>query len=531
MTAASHISTNFSHPRGWATDARIDDLVRTVARQEKPDDTMVVRVAFTGEPLAVVPSCGVEDVAAAAARARSAQPGWEALGFRGRARVLRRFHDLLLARQDEVLDLLQLEAGKARKHAFEEVLGTSNAARYYANTAAHHLRDVRRRGAVPVLTKTIERHPARGLIGFIGPWNYPMILTIADILPAIAAGNAALLKPDSQTPLCALWAVELLREAGMPPELIQVATGRGSVVGSAIVDECDFVQFTGSSKTGREVAARASARLIDCSMELGGKNAMIVLDDVDVEKAVEGAIRACFANAGQLCLSVERAYVHDRVYDEFVERLAERTKQLVMHGQLDWTADMGSLISPAHCEMVAAYVDGAVQRGARIEAGGKARPDIGPAFYEPTVLTGLPETASCAREEIFGPVVAVERVATVEEAISRANDSAYGLSASVWSGSGRRGYRIAAQLQTGMVNVNEGWIATASSIDAPMGGFKASGIGRRNGHHGIAKYAESQTICVQRLAPMAAPPGVSEEKYAAILTTTQRGLRRLPFVK
>jgi succinate-semialdehyde dehydrogenase/glutarate-semialdehyde dehydrogenase len=268
---------------------------------------MVVRVAFTGEPLAVVPSCGVEDVAAAAAHARSAQPGWEALGFRGGARVLRRFHDLLLARQDEVLDLLQLEAGEARKHAFEEVLGTSNAARYYANTATHHLRDVRRRGAVPVLTKTIERHPARGLIGFIGPWNYPMILTIADILPAIAAGNAAILKPDSQTPLCALWAVELLREAGMPPELIQVVTGRGSVVGSAIVDECDFIQFTGSSKTGREVAARASARLIDCSMELGGKNAMIVLDDVDVEKAVEGAIRACFANAGQLCLSVERA--------------------------------------------------------------------------------------------------------------------------------------------------------------------------------------------------------------------------------
>ncbi|QLL07545.1 succinic semialdehyde dehydrogenase [Mycobacterium vicinigordonae] len=507
----------------------LEALARLV--QTSNDDRIIVTNAMTGAPLGQVPSCTPADVAAAAQRARSVQPAWAALPVRDRAAVLLRFHDLVLARQDEVLDLIQLENGKARRHAFEEVIDVCLTARYYAHTAANYLRPQRRQGAQLVLTQVRELHHPKGLIGIISPWNYPLTLGVSDALPAVVAGNAVLTKPDSQTPFSALWAVQLLEEAGMPSGLIQVVTGSGSQLGAPIVEHSDFLMFTGSTTVGRSVAALAGERLIECSMELGGKNALLVLDDADIGKAVDGAVRASFSNTGQLCISVERIYVPAQLWDEFTSRFAAAANQLKLSPALDYSADMGSLTSEKQLRTVSRHVDDAVQHGARVLAGGRARPDIGPFFYEPTVLSGVRDGMAAFADETFGPVVSLYRVDSEEEAIAKANDSSYGLNFSVWTSDPNRGRRVAARLQAGTVNVNEAYAAAWASVDAPMGGMKASGIGRRHGAHGILKYTESQTIAVERLLPVGTPRWLPADRYARIMTTGLRALRRLPGVK
>ncbi|GAB47514.1 aldehyde dehydrogenase family protein, partial [Mobilicoccus pelagius] len=285
--------------------ARLDALATRVQAADR-SSTQEVRNVMTGDVLGRVPHSTPADVVAAARRARQAQESWAARPVRERAAVLLRFHDLVLDRQDEVLDLIQLENGKARRHAFEEVLDTALNSRYYGHTAERLLRPHRRQGAQPVLTQAWELHHPKGLVGIIAPWNYPLTLGIGDALPALVAGNAVLVKPDVQTPYSTLWAVDLLEEAGLPRELVQVVTGPGSELGTPIIENSDFLMFTGSTATGRIVAAQAGERLIDCSMELGGKNALLVLDDADLDKAVSGAVRACFSNTGQLCISIER---------------------------------------------------------------------------------------------------------------------------------------------------------------------------------------------------------------------------------
>ncbi|OIN82456.1 succinic semialdehyde dehydrogenase [Mycobacterium malmoense] len=509
---------------------QLEVLARQVRTADGPGD-MVVTNAMTGEPLGHVPHCTPDDVAAAARRARALQPGWAAVPIRERAAILLRFHDLVLARQDEALDLIQLENGKARRHAFEEVLDVCLTARYYAHTAAGYLSPKRRQGVQLFLTHVTElRHP-KGLVGVISPWNYPLTLGISDALPAIVAGNAVLAKPDSQTPFSALWAVRLLEEAGMPPGLIQVVTGSGSRLGAPIVEHSDFLMFTGSTAVGRDVAALAGRRLIECSMELGGKNALLVLDDADVDKAVAGAARAAFSNTGQLCISVERIYVPAKLWDDFAGRFTAAAQAMKLSAGLDYSADMGSLISEKQLATVSRHVDDAVQHGATVLAGGRARPDIGPYFYEPTVLSGVREGMVAFADETFGPVVSLCRVDSEEEAIEKANDSSYGLNFSVWTSNPRHGRRVAARLQAGTVNVNEAYAAAWASMDAPMGGMKDSGIGRRHGEHGILKYTDAQTIAVERLLPVGAPKWLSPRRYARIMTTGLRVLRRLPGVK
>jgi succinate-semialdehyde dehydrogenase/glutarate-semialdehyde dehydrogenase len=492
---------------------------------------MTVTNAMTGDPLGDVPRCTPDDVAAAAQRARSIQPGWAALPIRDRSAVLLRFHDLVLARQDEVLDLIQLENGKARRHAFEEVIDVCLTARYYAHTAADYLNPKRRQGVQLILTQVTELHHPKGLVGIISPWNYPLTLGISDALPAIVAGNAVLTKPDSQTPFSALWAVRLLEEAGMPTGLIQVVTGSGSQLGEPIVEHSDYLMFTGSTAVGRTVAALAGRQLIECSMELGGKNALLVLDDADIDKAVDGAVRAAFSNTGQLCISVERIYVPARLWDDFTSRFAAAAKAMKLSPELDYSADMGSLISEKQLATVSRHVDDAVAHGATVLAGGKARPDIGPYFYEPTILSEVRKGMTAFADETFGPVVSLYRVDSEEEAIEKANDSAYGLNFSVWTSDPKHGRRVAARLQAGTVNINEAYAAAWASIDAPMGGMKASGIGRRHGEHGILKYTESQTIAVERLLPVGAPRWLPAGRYARIMTTGLRALRRVPGVK
>src|SRR3954447_4880779 len=360
-------------PSTRISSAQLEQLAARV-RTEAPREGLEVEQPFTGELLGAVPRCAVEDVAPAIARARAAQAEWAKTSFDERKAILLRFHDLILARQDEILDLVQLESGKARRHAFEEVLDVAIVSRYYANTAAKHLRSHRRRGALPFLTAAYEHHHPLGVVGIVAPWNYPLTLSISDAIPALMAGNGVVLKPDGQTPFTALWGFALLEEAGLPKDLVQILTGSGSELGPHIIDGTDYVMFTGSTATGRTVAEQAGRRLIGASMELGGKNAMIVLPDANLTKAVEGAERALYSNAGQLCISIERLYVHDSIADEFTRRLTERVRAMRLGTTLDYGPDMGSLISETQLETVRSHVDDAVAKGARVLAGGRARP-------------------------------------------------------------------------------------------------------------------------------------------------------------
>jgi succinate-semialdehyde dehydrogenase / glutarate-semialdehyde dehydrogenase len=493
-----------------------------------PRDELPVISPLSERELGRVPSCNAADVEEAVRRARSAQGAWAAHPVRDRAKVLRRLAALVLARQEEVLDLVQLESGKARAHAFEEVADVSIVAAYYARTAADHLRDRRREGAFPLLTTTAEvRHP-KGVVGFIAPWNYPLSMAITDAIPALMAGNACVLKPAQQTPFTALWAVELAREAGLPDDLVTVVTGRGSVIGDALIDAVDFVTFTGSTETGRRVAQRAGERLVGASLELGGKNAMLVLEDADLDAAVDGAIRGCFASAGQLCISIERLFVHAAIADEFSRRFVGKVNGLRLSAELSWGGEMGSLASRDQLETVSRHVDDAVARGARVLTGGEARPDVGPLCYAPTVLTDVTDDMEVHGCETFGPVVSVATFEDEDEVVARSNDTAFGLNASVWTRDSRRGQRIAARLRAGTVNVNEAYAAAWASVDAPMGGVGDSGLGRRHGREGIWKYTEVQTIASQRFLPVGVLPGLSDERTAQALTLAVGLLGRLP---
>ncbi|MFI0238846.1 succinic semialdehyde dehydrogenase [Streptomyces sp. NPDC016845] len=501
-----------------AADVVTPELVARLVRGVVGSGRTANHTPFTGEKLADLPESTPEDVASAFERARAAQEVWARTPVRRRAAVLLRFHDLVLQRQAEVLDLIQLETGKARLHAHEEVQAVAIAARHYGRKAPAHLKPKRHTGAVPVLTKVTELRQPRGVVGQIAPWNYPLELSVGDALPAFVAGNAVVMKPDTETCLTALWARDLLIEAGLPAEVFQVVLGEGPVVGPEVVGHADYVSFTGSTRTGREVAQGAAARLVGVSLELGGKNAMLVLADADVEKAAAGAVRACFSSAGQLCISVERLYVHDSVADAFLERFATRTRSMRLGTSLAYGADMGSLVGERQLATVEAHVEEAVAKGARVLAGGVARPDIGPYFFEPTILDGVEAPMAVCAEETFGPVVSVYRFTDEDEAIALANATPYGLNSSVWTKDAKRGHEVAARLRTGTVNINEGYAPAYGSVQSPMGGMKDSGLGRRHGSEGLLKYTEAQTVAHQRVMQMAPSFGMDDESYAKFMT-------------
>lgn len=530
MAATQQQTTSVTDRSGLGprvTPALLDGLAARAA-SNGDRDPLEVEMPVTGTPLGRVPRCTPEDVEAAVAAARAAQRSWAAVPVHQRGEVLLRFAHLVLNRQGMGLDIIQLENGKARGNAFEEIVDVAQVARYYARTAPGLLRPARRAGAIPAMTQAWEHHHPRGVVGIISPWNYPLSLGIGDALPALVAGNAVVAKPDQQTPYTALWAARLLEEAGLPPGVLQVVTGTGAELGDVIVDNVDFVMFTGSTAVGRAVAKRAAARLVDFSMELGGKNATLVLGDAELRKAVPGTVRAAFANAGQLCISAERMFVDEGIWDDFVPRFVAATTALRLGSSLSYRPDMGTLISAKQLETVRRHVGDAVAKGATVLAGGRARPELGPYFYEPTVLSGVRPGMTLYAEETFGPVVSLYQARGVDDAIRRANDSSYGLHYSVWTADTRCGREIATRLEAGTVSINDAYAAAWGSVDAPMGGWKDSGMGRRHGAQGLLKYTESQTVAVERLLPIAPTVVMPPNRYARVMTAAMRALQALP---
>lgn len=489
--------------------------------------TVLVETPLTGAPLAHVPQSSDADVAEAFVRARRAQAVWARTSIDERAAMLLRLHDLVLERQDEIIDLIVWESGKARKHAFDEPLHIALTARYYARTAHRHLDTERKMGIVPGLTRVEVNRVAKGVVGIISPWNYPFTMALCDGLPALLAGNAVVAKPDAQTMLSALLGARLLDDAGFPKDLWQVVAGPGNEIGPAVIERADYVCFTGSTATGRLIAKQCAERLIGCSLELGGKNPLLVLRDADLEKAAEGAVRASFSNAGQLCVSMERLFVADQVYDRFVERFVARTSAMTLGATLEWGNDMGSLVSQAQLDTVVAHVEDAVAKGARVLTGGRARPDLGPFFFEPTILEGVTPAMTCFGHETFGPVISLYRFHDEADAVARANDGHYGLNASIYSQDGERARAIAREIKCGTVNINEAFGATFASIDSPMGGMRESGMGRRQGSEGIHRYTESQAVGTQRLIRFAPMLGMSDATYAKVMTANLKFMKKL----
>ncbi len=450
------------------------------------------------------------------AKARKAQGEWAKVPTSERAAVFRRFSKLVLERQAEIMDVLQDETHKNRLSAFEEVLDTTQLTHYYGRHATKLLKPKRRRGAFPILTKTIEVNRPIGVIGVITPWNYPFTLPSTDVAPAVIAGNAVVLVPDELTPKSADLMLSLMLEAGVPEGVVSIVHGGGRVHGKDLIDAADFIMFTGSTATGRIVAAQCAERLIGFSGELGGKNPMLVLSDADVPKAAPGAVRACFANSGQLCVSIERLYVVEAHYDEFLKEFVAATESMKLGDAKDWAIDMGPLISDKQFVRVRDQVTDAIAKGAKLQSGGRVRPDIAPTFFEPTILTNVSDSMELGRGETFGPVVAVYKVKDDAEAIARANDTDYGLNSSIWGGAAAT--LAATQIESGTVTINEGFSASFASHDAPMGGMKTSGVGRRHGRQGLLKYTQPQTIAVQRLIGIAPIGKQTNEAFAKLVS-------------
>ena len=501
------------------------DLLRLRALLTATGPSMELRSSITGEVMGELPTSTPADVEVGAQLAHRAQAGWAARPIAERARLLLDFHDHLLDQRDYFIDLLQSH-GKDRLSAANEVFHLALTARYYGRTARRYLHSERGNGILPLLTRVDRHYVPKGLVGVIGPWNYPLTMAICDGLAALVAGNAIMLKPDHQTPLAPLAAVDLLRRTGLPPDLWQVVHGRGTVVGPELINVSDYVCFTGSTATGRTVAAQCADRLIGCSLELGGKNPMVILDDADVDAAVECAVRASFFNAGQTCLATERIYVVEPLFERFVRAFVTQTKTIRLGHAPDFEHDMGSLINQDQLERVSAHVEDARAKGATVLTGGRQREDIGELFYEPTILTGVTPGMECYTDETFGPVVSVYSVIDDDDAVERANDSDYGLNASVWTSEHDRGRRVASKIKCGTVNVNEGFAATLGSIDAPMGGMKNSGLGRRQGQDGIRRFVDVQSVATQTGIPLAPSHGLDGKSFTSVMTGLLRVLKK-----
>jgi acyl-CoA reductase-like NAD-dependent aldehyde dehydrogenase len=455
----------------------------------------------TGEILREFVPASEAEVNAAVARSHVAQPAWHDSGVQQRIAILDRFRQLLHQQKSEIARLITAETGKPQVEALlTEILVVLDAARFYSENSYAFLRDqVVPHANLAMKTKSgrLVREPY-GVVGIISPWNYPFSIPATETLAALVAGNAVVLKPSELTSMIALELAALLWKAGVPKDILQVVVGDGST-GSALVNaNINKLVFTGSVATGKRIAQAAAARLLPVVLELGGKDPMLVLDDADIDVASSGAVWAAFMNAGQACLSVERCYVHRSLYQKFSEACARKAAQLRMGNGANPETDVGPLINERQLRNVEAHVEDARLHGARVLTGGARRPDLGPNFYAPTVLADVTHEMRIMREETFGPVLPIMPFETDDEAVRLANDSDYGLGASVWTRDRTRGEAVAQRIHAGTVMVNDA-VSCFGISEAPHGGVKSSGIGRTHGIFGLEEMVRIKYLDSDRL--------------------------------
>jgi acyl-CoA reductase-like NAD-dependent aldehyde dehydrogenase len=482
----------------------------------------------TGETLREIECACEQDVRENISRARAAQPAWEKLGVRGRAALLKKFQRLLHERKSEVARLISREAGKPYVEALTtEVVVVLDSARFYIENAYALLRDeslIHGNLAMKVKLGRILKEPY-GVIGIISPWNYPFSIPATESLCALAAGNAVVVKPSEFTSLIALELANLLHGAGVPEEIFQVVPGDGATGEVLLNSAIDKLVFTGSVGTGRRIALAAGERLLPVVLELGGKDAMLVLEDADIDAASSGAVWGAFVNAGQTCLSVERCYIHRNVYKPFVEACIRKTKELRIGNGMDPEIDIGPMIHERQVRIVEQQVEDALLGGATLLAGGARLPERGPNFYMPTVLGDVTHEMRVMREETFGPVLPTMPFDTEEEAVHLANDSEYGLAASVWTRDRHRGQALARSLATGIVQINDA-VSCFGISEAPHGGIKSSGIGRTHGRFGLDEMVRIKYVASDLMPRM---KKVWWYRYGAKFTDTIEALLDLQF--
>ncbi|MDX1512004.1 MAG: aldehyde dehydrogenase family protein [Nitriliruptorales bacterium] len=474
------------------------------AESETP--TFTVLAPATGAVVGEYPLMDADAVAEVAATARDARRGWADLGFDGRARVLGRFRRRLVDHQDLMVETMIAETGKTHEDAASDLLLVVGWLHHWARTAADLLADQPISTSSPFLVgrRNFIAYRPRGVVGVIGPWNVPLSLTVGDAIPALMAGNTVIIKPSEVTPASAVLAQKLFLESGGPEGVLNVVTGDGATTGTALVDNVDYVQFTGSVRTGKKIAKRCIDRMIGYSLELGGKDAMIVLADANLDRAANAAVQYGFFNTGQICMSAERVYVERSVHDEFVAKVVGKVKQLRQGAPAGpGSVDVTVMIHPPQRDIVEAHVRDAVRKGATVLTGGTSTTGPGH-YYSPTVLTNVTHEMKCMTEETFGPTLPIMAVGSVEEAIELANDSPYGLTASVFTSDLARGEAVARRLEAGTVTVND-MMVHLSAGELPMGGHKSSGTGVRNGAEGIRKFCTQTVIQVPRMAPSNEP--------------------------
>lgn len=456
---------------------------------------MEIRSPLDGTVLATLPEHGAEEVGAAVERVRAAQEEWRGTPPRERARAMSRLAAVLARRGDEIAHRVRAETGKPLPEALTEVVVAAELLRFYGRKGARHLAP---RTVWDALlfgkSARVEREPY-GVVGGITPWNYPFILAMDVVTPALMAGNGVVLKPSEFTPWTALLIPELVGEAGIPPHLVEVVTGRGDTGAALVGGGIDRLVFTGSTATGRRVMAAAAEHLVPVTLELGGKDPAVVLADADLDRAAAGVAYGAFFNAGQTCISVERAYVERTALDAFLTRVVNIAESL--RPGTDGSADIGPMVTEQQLEIVKRHVEDARSRGARILTGGTPAAD-NPRIFLPTVLADVDASMLVMTEESFGPLLPVMAVEDADDAVRRANALGYGLFASVWTGDANRGRRVARRLRAGGVSIND--VLTHYAVGGlPMGGRGGSGFGRRRGLEGLDELSRPRTILRDRV--------------------------------